>query len=193
MRFLASATIICLVVMANQVSAYGDDEDDKNKNGKKPSRSISAIDTSKASELFDLGQGIINVDDTLVFEDWENPGNGGGQGDDINSEGSIDSDFDNNEDGIRLSKGITSQETVSKNSYAQFKVNFSIYPNPVMRTLHINPEITPSIIRIADLQGREHYRNEFTTQVDIYDLPAGTYFIQLVYDDHVESRRFLKK
>lgn len=178
-------------MMASQALAYGGDEDTKNKNGKNSSKSVSALDTLQVSGLFDRGNGITNTDDTLVFEDWENHSNGGVQSDDLGLVGSADSD--SNKDGMSLSDCSLNQEVVVQNTNSQYERHFSIYPNPVMRILHINPEVTPILIRITDVQGREYYQNEYTTQVDIYDLPIGTYFIQLVYEDHKESRRFLKK
>jgi len=47
-------------------------------------------------------------------------------------------------------------------------------------------------LRILDLTGREYLNEGYSEKVDVALLPPGTYIVQLIYDGHVEARKFIK-
>lgn len=196
MRFLTIALTTCFVLIAGSVAAKGG-KDDKNKGKDKTEGNTVAQDSI---DILDVDGDIIQVDDTLVFEDWENPNDPGGDaGDDgfnIKGDDPIDDEL----------KGRPGMKTNGYNQVNDVKlgelknllkkdytVEFQIYPNPTVDVLHIRSETVPSEVRICDLSGRQHKVLNYTTSVSVSDLPTGTYFIQLVYYDHVESRKFIKR
>jgi len=75
----------------------------------------------------------------------------------------------------------------------EYRVEFSIYPNPVASVLNVKPDVEPTSFIIKDIQGKVHQKNNYVPQISIAELSSGTYFIQLVYaDQHIESRKFIK-
>lgn len=195
MRFLTIAFTACSVMMTSVLLAKGGD-DDKKKGGKKVKSGIVYQDTSKTDYFGDPKT--IAVDDTLVFEDWENPGDLGG--DDKDGLGGIadgSGSLDDNKDGSRY-KSFDQSENINFNTVyntfkKEYRVEFKIYPNPTTEQLHINPEVNPLAIRIADINGKVHKSLEYIDHVNVSTLPTGTYFIQLIYPDHLEARKFIKR
>jgi hypothetical protein len=185
--FKRFGTFALTLVMFMGVSfAEGGDDDDKK--GDKSNKVNKVVLTD--SIVLDLDDDIVNSDDTLVFEDWENP-------DDLNGNGGVPMGGDNgmngngngNTYGNLFDAAGADLGHVFKKDY---QVDFTLFPNPTVNAIHLKPSIEPSSIRIADITGKEHKIALYTPQVDVTELPAGTYFIQLIYADHIEARKFIK-
>jgi hypothetical protein len=81
-------------------------------------------------------------------------------------------------------------------STADNSAGFEVFPNPASTMLHVNfIKIKPAnaLIRIVNMQGQEIRRiqNE-TSPIDISDLKAGLYTIQLISGNRVMWRKFIK-
>ncbi|MGB0849732.1 MAG: T9SS type A sorting domain-containing protein [Bacteroidia bacterium] len=187
-----SLLALCVVTMScvSLAAIGGDDDKEKNKGEKSNDKiTMTRADSIKAGLLLEDIE--IQVDDTLVFEDWENPSEGG-----IGTSGELSQ---NNTIGNRGSKFNTSSSmdaisfsSIAKSLKKEYRVEFTIYPNPTTEKLHIKPSITPNSIRIADITGKEHHASSFEPQVNVTMLPKGVYIIQLIYADHIEARKFIK-
>ena len=168
--------------------AEGGDDDDKKKGNKSDKVDKIVLTDTIVVEYTD---DVANTDDTLVFEDWENP-------DDLNGSGGIpsggDNGFSGNGTGNSYGKlyGAAGHVDFGSAFKKDYQVDFTLFPNPTVDAIHLKPSIVPSSIRIADITGKEHKIASYTPQVDVTDLPAGTYFIQLIYADHIEARKFIK-
>jgi hypothetical protein len=73
---------------------------------------------------------------------------------------------------------------------------FKVFPNPASAMLHlhfINTKPANALIRIVNMQGQEIRRihNE-TGPIDISDLKAGLYIIQVISGNRVMWRKFIK-
>lgn len=186
-----SLLALCVVMMSCvSLAAGGDDDKEKNKGEKSNDKiTMTRADSIKAGLILDDIE--VQADDTLVFEDWENPSEGG-----IGTSGELSQ---NNAIGNRGSKFNNSSSmeainfsTIAKSLKKEYRVEFTIYPNPTSEQLHIKPSITPNSIRIADITGKEHLASSFEQQVNVSMLPKGVYIIQLIYADHIEARKFIK-
>jgi len=169
--------------------AEGGDDDKKKENKSGTEDKLTHADSLDADIIYDSD--IINSDDTLVFEDWESPQDNGDDNDDWKN-----ASLDNGTFGDKYRNGTSlnsvSIADISKTFKKEYKVEFTVFPNPTANVLHINPSIEPNSIRIADITGKEHHVSSFSSQVNVADLPIGTYFIQLIYADHIEARKFIK-
>ena len=71
-----------------------------------------------------------------------------------------------------------------------------LWPNPVHDVLHISPDARVRSVRIVDATGRtvrhETPAGTGTTSVDVHQLPAGIYHIEVRTPDGVTRRRFVR-
>ncbi len=174
-----------MVGFAN-ASMAGDDKD-KKKNSNQPSK------TSKCdSTLLDVDIDAPDTEDTLVFEDWDNPDGGGTIGTDpshVASGFNLDAKHSGMHDSRNFNNAMLDKLKDFKKDY---EVSFTVYPNPTVSRLNIRTDNIPNDIRVSDIMGRVHLISSYTTEISVGDLPTGTYVIQLVYNDHIESRKFVK-
>ncbi|PCJ66115.1 MAG: hypothetical protein COA58_08565 [Bacteroidetes bacterium] len=172
--------------------AEGGDDDDKK--GNKSNKGDKVILTDSIVLDVDFkGDMTNNSDDTLVFEDWENPDDldlGGGSP--LGGDNGISSNGNGNGISTTSLLDAAGQVAFGNTFKKNYHVDFTLFPNPTVNEIHIKPSIEPSSIRIADITGKEHLKALFTPRVDVAQLPAGTYFIQLIYADHIEARKFIK-
>jgi hypothetical protein len=179
-----------MLLMVGVSFANGGDDDDKKGNDKSSKDEI--VLAGEDSVVVDDDIDIINQgDDTLVYEDWDNPEDdlkGGNTHSKVSSDGPSNYQF-NPYSGQAISTELFNQTNPLKREY---RVEFTIFPNPTVDKININPDREPTSIRIADITGKEHMVSPYTSTVDVSHLGVGTYFIQLIYTDHVESRKFIK-
>jgi hypothetical protein len=75
--------------------------------------------------------------------------------------------------------------------------NFSFFPNPASNVLNINSENNLEQVSITDMSGRtiKTINNSNTNQlkVDVFDLSAGVYFIQVVSNGVPQIQKFIKQ
>jgi len=89
-------------------------------------------------------------------------------------------------------------KTVDINEQAVIQ-EFSIYPNPVQRTLTVETEYAHKnscFVKIFSTEGREITRQEInssTTSIDVSQLAKGFYIVQLVNGNSVQSKKFVKE
>jgi len=178
---------LTLVLFVGVSFAEGGDDDDKK--GDKSNKGDKIVHSDTV--VLDVDLDISNSDDTLVLEDWENP-------DDINGNGGIPLGGDNGLSGSgqgssygKLAEAVGHVD-LSHAFKKDYQVDFTLFPNPTVDAIHLKPTIEPSSIRIADITGKEHKHEVYSPKVDVTELPAGTYFIQLIYADHIEARKFIK-
>ena len=74
-------------------------------------------------------------------------------------------------------------------------LDFEVYPNPVSEYLMIEKVALPEIyeLMILDISGHTILRAEKADKVDVSDLPAGVYFINILSDGHSVTRKFIKE
>lgn len=87
---------------------------------------------------------------------------------------------------------------VLSNSEFELK-NIAIYPNPTSNLLNINSGTDASIsaIQILDLNGRQMFTRTFNNvsdaQINVNDLSAGMYLINITAGDQTVTKKFLKQ
>ena len=193
-RFLLTALVLVAVASISFAVAEEGDKD-KDKNGKRDPKksSVSAIDSNSTDDKYDIQPTKNQVDDTLVYEDWDGQGGGGGDDDGQYSgayQGNPDIGGSKNKPSSGYQIGASDAIAVFKKTY---RVEFDLYPNPVADELHIRPEKTPQTLQITNLVGKVQKQGDYTPVVIVSDLASGVYHIQLIYPDrHVESRKFIK-
>lgn len=76
-----------------------------------------------------------------------------------------------------------------------FAENFSLYPNPTSDVLNISSKngLEMKEIKITDLSGRIVKTLNNTTTINVYDLSAGTYLIDITTNQGKASSKFVKK
>ena len=193
-----SRLTICIIAVVMSIGlSFAKGGDDKEKDKEKDDPSI--VTTEKDTVYSDLDiRGANHVDDTLVFEDWD--GQGVGSGDDggagQTNGGTPDVDGNKNDSGHDLFKKSAAENLI--NAYEnvfqkEYKVEFTVFPNPTVDYITIKPNVTPQSIRITDITGKTHRDENYSNRVNVADLPSGTYILNLIYVDHIEARRFIKR
>lgn len=66
-----------------------------------------------------------------------------------------------------------------------------IFPNPVVSTLHLSCEQTPTAIQLFDLTGQLLYETQLNT-LDLNELPTGIYLLQVDFGSWKALRRIVK-
>ena len=77
-RFLLTALML-VAVASISFAVAGEGDKDKDKNGKKDPKksSVTIIDSNNVDHKYDIPTTKNQVDDTLVYEDWDGQGGGG--------------------------------------------------------------------------------------------------------------------
>ena len=190
-RFLLTAFMLVAVASISCATAEGGDKD---KNGKKNPKkaSITLLDSNTTENKYDIPTAKNQVDDTLVYEDWD--GQGGGGDDDRQYSGAYQGNQDMGESKNKLKNGYQIRAGHAIAAFKKtYKVTFDIYPNPAENELHIRAEQPPQTLQITNRIGQIKKQGDFTPVVTVTDLTPGVYTIQLTYPDrHVETRKFIK-
>lgn len=86
-------------------------------------------------------------------------------------------------------------ENASASSEQFFTENFTLYPNPTTDILNIASKngLNASEIRITDLSGKVVKVQKDATTINVSDLSAGTYLIDITTKDGKASSKFIKK
>ena len=89
---------------------------------------------------------------------------------------------------------IDNVELMNTESVAENAVSFNIYPNPVENQLVISSEENIETISIYALNGVMVYSGEYNAEgVDVSDLNAGVYFVNVKTESYDVTRRIVKK
>lgn len=86
--------------------------------------------------------------------------------------------------GVKSAKVSTPIETVEKEVY--------IFPNPTTNLLNISGVDENAIIEIYSVTGRQ-IKTGFGSQINVADLPAGSYIIRIKNNASIKSLHFIKK
>jgi len=71
-------------------------------------------------------------------------------------------------------------------------ISVTIYPNPVQDVLRINTQQPIESLKIYNLQG-QLIKEDSNSSVDVSQLTAGLYFIQLIIDGKTVTKKFIKE
>ena len=184
---LLYALLLTVLTSFSLLADWDDDRDKKRKTVKNQ--------TSKSDSIQFLNDDIDlqEQDDTLVFEDWDSSDGDAGVSTISVELGSKPAEIPANSTETLLDNvlsSLTDRFTPLKNEYL---VDFTLYPNPTVNELHLKTTNIPKSLTIIDLTGKQHTISSYSDNIDVSILTPGTYFIQLIYPDHIESRKFLKK
>ena len=184
---LLYALLLTVLTSFSLLADWDDDRDKKRKTVKNQ--------TSKSDSIQFLNDDIDlqEQDDTLVFEDWDSSDGDAGVSTISVELGSKLAEISANSTETLLDNmlsSLTDRFTPLKNEYL---VDFTLYPNPTVNELHLKTTNIPKSLTIIDLTGKQHTISSYSDNIDVSILTPGTYFIQLIYPDHIESRKFIKK
>jgi len=179
-----------LLTVLTSISLLADWDDDRDKKRKTVKNQTSKSDSIQfLNDDIDLQE----QDDTLVFEDWDRSDGDAGVSTISVELGSKPAEISANSTETLLDNmlsSLTDRFTPLKNEYL---VDFTLYPNPTVNELHLKTTNIPKSLTIIDLTGKQHTISSYSDNIDVSILTPGTYFIQLIYPDHIESRKFIKK
>ena len=179
-----------LLTVLTSLSLLADWDDDRDKKRKTVKNQTSKSDSIQfVNDDIDLQE----QDDTLVFEDWDSSDGDAGVRTISVELGSKPAEISANSTETLLDNvlsSLTDRFTPLKNEYL---VDFTLYPNPTVNELHLKTTNIPKSLTIIDLTGKQHTISSYSDTIDVSILTPGTYFIQLIYHDHIESRKFIKK
>ena len=175
-------SILSIVFVIGFVNlGFADNEIRKDKAGDE--RKTCKIDSITGDTLiFEMDQ----CDDTLVFDDWE----GSVCVNQDRSVKSIDRICDFAVQALSNQSNSDGVETPTNLESSLFEI--SIFPNPVASELHIEVSEIPSLIRIINMSGVELLNIDYKETIDLSFFEAGMYIIEIVYDKHIESKKFVK-
>jgi hypothetical protein len=179
-----------LLTVLTSLSLLADWDDDRDKKRKTVKNQTSKSDSIQfVNDDIDLQE----QDDTLVFEDWDSSDGDAGVSTISVELGIKPAEISANSTETLLDNvlsSLTDRFTPLKNEYL---VDFTLYPNPTVNELHLKTTNIPKSLTIIDLTGKQHTISSYSDNIDVSILTPGTYFIQLIYPDHIESRKFIKK
>jgi hypothetical protein len=100
----------------------------------------------------------------------------------------------NRVDSSMMSKAFHVQPLLSAGSVAPDKI-LSIYPNPASNTLYIRKHALMDIesVQVRDMQGRIVVSGQEISSIDVYLLPKGMYFVQVVTNKGAAILKFVKE
>ncbi len=175
-------SLLLRFVFSGQLLA--DNENGEKSKQKEDKKHLVIIDSSMKGHIKHM---INQKDDTLVFEDWDDPDIKQGDNSTIDDGGSYGNG------GINADKvNHLVGDVLAAHRKEKYKAEFQIFPNPAVSVLHLRLLHEPSEVRIINLSGESIQVEQVANQIDVSSLSRGIYFIQLVYPDHIESKKFVK-
>jgi hypothetical protein len=72
------------------------------------------------------------------------------------------------------------------------KSSFVLYPNPTQNTLFIDTQLAIETVTIYNLQG-QLFKGGTSSRIDVSQLTKGLYFVQVIIDGKIETKKFLKE
>lgn len=194
---LGSMTIAVVLIAMLSWAADGEKYEDEKKQREqdKKTPSIVVVDSAGLEKKEDGSKIKNQVDDTLVFEDWNGPSGGGDWDGRVRSiyekGGTLDIAQITALSSLKTAADLASEWYVEE--AGEYSVTFSVYPNPAANELHIKTEQDPLTLQILGCSGKIYEQSKYTSTVQISDLAVGMYYVQLIYQDgHIESRKFFK-
>lgn len=166
-----------LILMTNLV--FADNENGEGKKSEKEDKAVRIDSVSGDTIYIEIDQ----TDDTLVFEDWDEPGKPTAEDQNI-----IPTE-DDNDDPLKVNLG---RGKVALRHDTEEQASFVIYPNPVSSELHIRSERNAENIVITGMSGEIILISEHVDVIDVRDYENGLYFIELIFNDHTETMKFIK-
>lgn len=91
-----------------------------------------------------------------------------------------------------LGSVVVGEFTSSVNDFNTLKAPVSIYPNPANGILSIQTDVQVQSFEITNLMGQQLIRGNATTNVDVSQLAAGTYFITIRAEEGNKVMKFMK-
>ncbi len=95
---------------------------------------------------------------------------------------------------------IITNTTFNVNAYLGIdekeEIEVSVYPNPTENILHVVSSKTVDKLVLVDLMGKEIFTQDMKTSsidLNVADLATGTYMLQLISNDQMSIKRFVKK
>ena len=179
-----------LLTVLTSLSLLADWDDDRDKKRKTVKNQTSKSDSIQfVNDDIDLQE----QDDTLVFEDWDSSDGYAGVRTISVELGSKQAEISANSTETLLDNVLSSLTDIFTPLKNEYLVDFTLYPNPTVNELHLKTTNIPKSLTIIDLTGKQHTISSYSDTIDVSILTQGTYFIQLIYPDHIESRKFIKK
>lgn len=175
--------IFCSVLLLFGFIANADNEKGRKDRSDQDEKEIVIDSISGDTLYFEINHN----DDTLVFEDWE------GSNTRITDNNSVVSGKQDNKGPENDVNGISeSIGGILTNAKKRYEVSFTVYPNPVCNELHIQAVNTPQEIKVFSLNGKQMDMGSQMDVIDVRGYENGIYLIELIYPDHIESRKFVK-
>lgn len=172
-------TLFTLVLMLSQF-AFADNENGEEGRSGNDDKAVRIDSVSGDTIYIEIDQ----VDDTLVFEDWEEPGKPSNSNENVMP--TEEDDEDNGvQAGLHSDEGLVSEEIESH-------IGLKIYPNPVVSELHIQSDVPADNIKVTSMSGEVILLSEHTKTIDVRAYKSGLYFIELIFNDHTETMKFVK-
>jgi len=72
------------------------------------------------------------------------------------------------------------------------RIDFEIYPNPVIDVLKIKMEEVPEKIEIYNINGQLIKSAEITKSIDIEDIPKGIYLVKIFMEGKIGIKELVK-
>jgi hypothetical protein len=98
-----------------------------------------------------------------------------------------------------VSRAVATSNLLSNETFVSPNDVISIYPNPATDVLNLKVAGSETItaIQVVDLNGRQMisktFNNVSDAQIDVYDLTAGMYLINITSDNATITKKFLKQ
>lgn len=97
-------------------------------------------------------------------------------------------------DNILAQFGNTATLSISDvNNLVEINNNVALYPNPTSEILHIKTDSKINAVSVVDMTGRKLNVKLEGDQVDVRELPAGNYFINVETKNGISTEKFIKK
>jgi hypothetical protein len=88
---------------------------------------------------------------------------------------------------------LTENQTTSAHILPNISVN--VYPNPTLETITISTSVNNSEFVVSDINGKVLSKERFskTSQFNFSEYPSGVYFVKVISEDNVVSKKIVKQ
>lgn len=167
---------------------------------------LKVISTSHNMQLIDLGNGVMKFNFPGIWLPDSTSNEPASHGDVVfsvkeNTSNTVGSEIENTAHiYFDWNPAIVTNTTYNVNAYLgieeEKQIEVSIYPNPAENLLHVVSNQWIEKVVVVDLMGKEiltQNMNNVAMDLDLSALNSGTYLLQMISNDQVSTKRFVKK
>ena len=152
------------------------------------------VNSNAAVSHTSTGSAALTASGTTWSFDWTAPAAGAGDVTFYGAFNAVNSNSSTSGDQVYTTTLIASEDLATGVSETVIASTFNVYPNPVKTSFEVSSDKNIGSVNVFDLQGKQvASNNSQSSKVNVENLPAGMYIVNVEIDGKVISKKLIKE